>query len=313
MQRVLITGGAGYIGSILCEHLLAAGHHVTVLDNLRYGPGNLKHLCANPHFEFHMGDARDFRHVVPLLKRADVIIPLAALVGAPACEQERRLAWETNHDAVVALANDSMASQLIIYPNTYSGYGVSSTDAPCTEDAPLIPISTYGKSKCAAEKFLLDAHADHAIVFRLATVFGMSPRMRTDLLVNHFVHKAVTDGYITIYEPHFKRNYVHVRDVAAGFICAIENAEAMMGRAYNLGLDAANLSKMELADAIKAQLPGFHIHYAETGKDPDQRNYVVSNQRLRDAGFEAQRGIEAGIAELIKGYRMLGRGQYANI
>ena len=242
--------------------------------------------------------------------RVLLLIPLAAMVGAPACDRDPWLATSVNQEAVRLLNRLRSPQQLVIYPNTNSGYGVTSGNGHCTEETPLEPISLYGRTKVEAERELLDT--PNTITFRLATVFGMSPRMRLDLLVNHFVHAAVTEGYLVIFEKDFKRNYVHIRDVADCFLYAIQHADRMVGRPYNLGLDAANLSKAELAVAIKQFVPQFFIHFAEVGSDPDKRNYVVSNQRLREAGFEARRSLDEGIRELLKGYRMLGCGPFKN-
>jgi nucleoside-diphosphate-sugar epimerase len=310
-QRVLVTGAAGYIGSILCETLLAHGHTVMALDNLHFGAGTLFHLCAHERFSFHRADARDERVMRELVPKADVIIPLAAVVGAPGCDRDPILARTLNLDAVKLVNRLRSSEQLIVYPTTNSGYGASTGDVYCTEETPLDPISLYGETKVKAEEDVLQS--PNALSLRLATVFGMSPRMRIDLLVNHFVYAAVTDGYIVIFEKDFKRNYVHVRDVADCFVHCIANAPAMVGRPYNLGLDAANLSKEELALKVKEHVPNFYVHFAPIGSDPDKRNYVVSNQRLREAGFEARRSLDQGIRELLVGYRMFGRGQYRNV
>ena len=311
MKNVLITGGAGYLGSILCEHLLASGHHVVAVDNVAYGQHSLFHLCANPAFDFVRGDARDERLMKDLVKRADVIVPLAAVVGAGACDRDPALATSLNYEAVAMLNRLRSPSQLMVYPTTNSGYGTKSGETFCTEDTPLDPISLYGRTKVDAERNVLDT--PNSISLRLATVFGMSPRMRLDLLVNHFVYAAVTDGYIIIFEKQFKRNYVHVRDVADCFLHCLANPDRMVGRVFNLGLDEANLSKEELALEVKKALPNFFIHFSELGSDPDKRNYIVSNQRLREAGFVAHRSVPSGIAELVKGYRMLGRSQFKNV
>jgi nucleoside-diphosphate-sugar epimerase len=308
--HVLITGGAGYIGSVLCEHLLDAGFSVAVLDTLAHGQHSLFHLCANPAFDFVYGDARDERVLAPELARADVVIPLAAIVGAGACDRDHALAESTNLGAIQLLNRLRSPRQLVLYPTTNSGYGTKSGEVYCTEESPLDPISLYGRTKVDAEAEVLGS--PNALTLRLATVFGMSPRMRLDLLVNHFVHTAVTDGYLVIFEKDFKRNYVHVRDVADCFVYCIGHAAAMVGRTFNVGLDSANLSKAELATAIQQQVPHFFIHFAEVGSDPDKRNYIVSNQRLREAGFEASRSLDEGIGELIKGYRMLGRHSMKN-
>lgn len=309
--HVLVTGGAGYLGSVLCEHLLQAGCQVTVVDNLLYGQKSLFHLCAHPGLEFVFGDVRDEMLVRRLLRDADVVIPLAAVVGAPACDRDPWLARSVNLEAILLLNRLRSPRQLVIFPTTNSGYGTQSGETYCTEETLLEPITLYGRTKVEAEAALLQS--PNSIVLRLATVFGLSPRMRIDLLVNHFVYAAVTDRYVVIFEREFKRNYVHIRDVADCFIHCLEHAEQMAGRPYNVGLDAANLSKEELALKVKEYVPDFHIHFSETGSDPDRRNYVVSNQRLREAGYEARRTLDQGIQELLKGYRMMVRTRFQNV
>src|ERR1051326_608835 len=297
-MKVLVTGGAGYLGSVLCEHLLDAGHEVTVLDSLVFGQTSLFHHCANPKFDFVFGDARDEALLAKLLPKADVIIPLAAVVGAPACDRDPITAKSLNLDAIRILNRLRSKQQLVVYPNTNSGYGTKSGSQHCTEETPLEPISLYGTTKCEAERLLLDS--PNAITLRLATVFGTSPRMRLDLLVNHFTYAAVTDRYIVLFEKHFQRNFVHIRDVADCFLHCIKNAGKMVGRPYNCGLDAANMTKEQLALKVKEHVPDFYIHFAEIGEDADKRNYVVSNQRLGEAGFEAKRSVDDGIRELLK-------------
>ncbi len=309
--RVLVTGGAGYLGSVLCEHLLRAGCRVTVVDNLLYGQQSLFHLCAHPRLEFVFGDVRDETLVRRLLKDADVVIPLAAVVGGPACDRDPWLARAVNLEAVEMLDRLRSPQQLVILPTTNSGYGTKSGETYCTEETPLEPITLYGRTKAQAEALLLQS--PNSITLRLATVFGLSPRMRLDLLVNHFVYAAVTDRYIVIFEKDFKRNYVHIRDVADCFLHCIEHTAHMVGRPYNVGLDAANLSKDELATKVREYVPDFYVHYSETGTDPDKRNYIVSNQRLREAGFEARRTLDQGIPELLKGYRMMVRTRFGNV
>jgi len=309
--RVLVTGGAGYLGSVLTERLLQAGCAVTVVDSLIYGQSPLFHLCAHSGFNFVRGDVRDEALMARLIKGADALIPLAAIVGVPACLRDPWLATSVNLDAVRLLNRLRGKDQLVVYPTTNSGYGARSGAVFCTEETPLEPISLYGRDKAAAEAELLAS--PNAITLRLATVFGMSPRMRMDLLVNHFTYAALHDGYIVIFEKHFKRNYVHIRDVADGFLHCMTHASAMIGRTYNLGLDKANLSKEELALKIKEYVPSFHIVFSETGSDPDKRNYIVSNERLRKAGFEATRSIDDGIRELLKGYAMLPRSPFGNV
>ncbi len=309
--HVLVTGGAGYLGSVLCERLLDVGFRVTAIDCLMYQQKSLFHLCANADFDFVCGDVRDEALLRRYVTQADVIIPLAAIVGAPGCDRDPTLARSVNLEAIRLINRLRGASQLVIYPTTNSGYGTQTGDVFCTEETPLDPISLYGSTKSQAEAELLES--PNAVTLRLATVFGMSPRMRLDLLVNHFTYAAVTDGYLVIFEKDFKRNFIHIRDVADVFLHCIENARQMVGRPYNAGLDAANLSKQELALKIKAFVPDFYVHYAAIGSDPDKRNYIVSNQRLRQAGFEAKRSLEFGIQELIKGYSMMGRARFKNV
>ncbi|MBX9579281.1 MAG: NAD(P)-dependent oxidoreductase [Gemmataceae bacterium] len=311
-ERVLVTGGLGYIGSILCEHLLAAGYEVTALDNLMYGAGQqgLFHLCANPGFDFIKGDVRDESVMRTALKSADAVVHLAAVVGAAACDRDPALATSVNLESVRLLNRLRSPRQLVVYPNTNSGYGATSGLAFCTEETPLEPISLYGRTKVDAERELLGS--PNAVAFRLATVFGFSPRMRLDLLVNHFAYAAVKDGYLVLFEKDFKRNFVHVRDVADAMMYAITNSPRMVGNVYNFGLDSANLSKEELALAVKRHVPNFYLHFAPIGQDPDKRNYVVSSARLKAAGFEARRSLDDGIRELIKGYRMEGRPLFKN-
>lgn len=310
-MNCLVTGGAGYIGSILCEHLLDAGHNVTVLDNLMYGHAALMHLAADRRFRFVRGDVRDTAVLREQLKTADVIIPLAALVGAPACQRDPFTAVSVNLESILELLKLRSPNQRLIYPNTNSGYGAQSGEQYCTEETPLEPISLYGRTKVDAEKAVLDS--GESITLRLATVFGLSPRMRLDLLVNHFTYAAVTDGYLVVFEKDFKRNYVHISDVADCFLHCIDEFDRMSGRCYNLGLDDANLSKSELVTLIQTFVPRFYVHYAEVGEDPDKRNYIVSNARLLTAGFAARRGLSGGIEELLTGYSMMGRSEWANI
>jgi nucleoside-diphosphate-sugar epimerase len=309
-MRVLVTGGAGYIGAVLCERLLDAGYHITVVDNLMYGQHSLFQFCANPRFDFVFGDVRCEELMRRLIHQADVLIPLAAIVGAPACARDPWLARSVNLEAVLLLNRLRSRNQLVIFPTTNSGYGTKSGETSCTEETPLEPISLYGRTKVQAEAELL--HSPNTIALRLATVFGFSSRMRLDLLVNSFVYQALTDRYIVIFEKDFKRNYVHIRDVADCFVHCIQHAEAMSGSPYNVGLDSANLSKQELAQKIKQYVPDFYIHFSEVGSDPDKRNYIVSNQRLREAGFEAHRTLDEGILELIKGYRMMPHSAFTN-
>ncbi len=310
-MQILITGGAGYIGSVLVPELLSKGHHVTVLDNFARGTTELASSCAYENFIPVRGDARDERLLDELVKTADVIIPLAALVGAPLCKEDPITARTLNLDAVRAITTRASKSQRIVYPTTNSGYGIGKADTFCTEETPLSPISLYGTTKVEAENAVLEEAG--GVSLRLATVFGMSPRMRLDLLVNDFTWRAVTDRAVVIFEGHFKRNYIHIRDVVKGFEHAIANYEAMQGQAYNMGLSTANLSKLELCEVIKRQVPSFVFLEAPIGEDPDKRNYIVSNEKLERTGWAPDWSLERGISELIRGYKMIRNSRYANV
>jgi nucleoside-diphosphate-sugar epimerase len=308
--KILVTGGAGYIGSILVPMLLERGYEVTVLDNFMYNQNSLLDCCANPHFSVIRGDCRDEAILRRAIKDADYILPLAAIVGAPACEADKTAAVSTNLEAIKLLLSLRSKEQRIIYPCTNSGYGIGEKDKFCTEETPLRPISLYGKTKVEAEKAILDA--GNAISLRLATAFGMSPRMRLDLLVNDFVYRAVRDRYLVVFEGHFRRNFIHVRDVARAFMHAIENFEGMKDEPYNVGLSDANLSKLELCAKIKEQLPDFVYIEAPVGEDPDKRDYIVSNEKIERTGFKPIYSLEMGIKELIKGYTILRALRYTN-
>jgi nucleoside-diphosphate-sugar epimerase len=308
---ILVTGGAGYLGSTLVPALLAEGHRVTVLDSFRFNQASLNQLCADPNFDVRRGDARDPEVLTPLLREADVIIPLAALVGAPLCDNDKIGAETVNRDAVRTLVRLASREQRMLMPVTNSGYGVGEAGKFCTEETPLRPISLYGRTKVEAEQAVLER--GNGISFRLATVFGMSPRMRLDLLVNDFVYRAVNDRAVVLFEAHFKRNYIHVRDVARIFIHGIRNFDAMRDQAYNVGLSDANLSKLQLCQRIQQQLPKFVYLEAPVGEDPDKRDYVVSNAKVEATGYMPAHSLDAGIAELIKGYRMLRNSIYGNV
>lgn len=310
-MNILVTGGAGYLGSVLCEILLDKGYKVTTVDSLMYRQKSLFHLCNNPNFDFVFGDVRDKNLMHELIKNADVIVPLAAIVGTSACDSDPYLATTTNLDSIKLLNKLRSKNQLVVFPMTNNGYGTPDGRNFCTEETPLNPTTLYGKTKTDAEEELLSSK--NTITLRLASVFGMSPRLRLDLLVNHFVYTALTDGYIVLFEKNFKRNFVHIRDVVDCFIYSIENHKKMIGKAYNLGLDSENLSKKELAGKIKQHLPKFYIDFAEINSDPDKRNYIVSSQRLKIAGFEAKRSLDEGIKELIKGYQLIKRSEFKNI
>jgi nucleoside-diphosphate-sugar epimerase len=307
---ILVTGGAGYLGSTLVPALLAEGHRVTVLDNFLFNQASMNSLCADPNFDVYRGDARDRDVLKPLLRDADFIIPLAALVGAPMCNNDKIGAETLNRDAILTLIEMASREQRIIMPVTNSGYGVGEAGKFCTEETPLRPISLYGRTKVAAEHAVLDR--GNSISFRLATVFGMSPRMRLDLLVNDFVYRAVNDRAVVLFEPHFKRNFIHVRDVARAFLHGIGNFETMRDEPYNVGLSDANLSKMELCQRIRKQLPKFVFLEAPVGEDPDKRDYIVSNEKVERTGYQPAFSLDEGIGELIKGYRMLRNSIYGN-
>ena len=310
-MHILVTGGAGYIGSVLIPKLLSAGHHVTLIDNFMFGQNSLAEACAYEGFEPVRGDCRDESLIKKHLTKADIIIPLAALVGAPICKIDPLGTKTINQDAVEMLCRLASPAQRILMPVTNSGYGIGEEGQFCTEDSPLRPISLYGVTKVAAEAAVLER--ENSLTFRLATVFGMSPRMRMDLLVNDFVYRAMHDRALVIFEGHFKRNYIHIQDVARVFIHALENFEAMKGRAYNVGLDDANLSKLELAETIKKHIPDFTYLEAPIGEDPDKRNYIVSNARLASTGFTPEWSLDRGIKELMKGYTILRNTRYGNV
>jgi len=310
MTGVLVTGGAGYIGSVLVGHLLRRGYRVTVVDNLLYRQPSLFQYCHEPAFDFVRGDVRDEALMRKLIKSHDALIPLAAIVGMPACARDPESAMSVNFDAVALLNRLRSAEQPVVYPCTNSGYGTKSGEVHCTEETALEPISLYGTTKVDAEKVLLNS--PNTITLRLATVFGVSARMRLDLLVNDFTYRAVTDRYLVLYEKDFKRNYLHIDDVAGAFCHALEHFDEMKGEPYNVGLDSANISKEKLALTIKAFVPELLIHAAAIGSDPDKRNYVVSNEKMKRKGFEARRSLEEGVQQLLKCFRMLPPGPFGN-
>ena len=309
--RILVTGGAGYIGSVLVPTLLQEGFEVCVLDNFMHAQSSLLECCLDPRFSVLRGDCRDRPTLQQAVRQADYIIPLAAIVGAPACVADATAAVSVNLDAVKLLLEVRSPQQRIILPNSNSGYGIGQADNYCTEESPLRPISLYGRTKVQAEAAVLEA--GNATTFRLATVFGMSPRMRVDLLVNDFVYRAVNDRAVVVFEGHAKRNFIHVRDVARAFLHVIHNFETMRDQAYNVGLSHANLSKLQLCEEIRKQLPGFVFMEAAVGEDPDKRDYVVSNEKIESTGFQPQLTLADGIRELIKGYVMIRNAKYANV
>jgi nucleoside-diphosphate-sugar epimerase len=309
--KVFITGGAGYIGSIMTPFLLRAGYKVTVLDNLMFGQASLLDCCGEPGFEMLRGDARDERLIREALKDADYIIPLACLTGAPLCDKNPSEARGVILDALDVILKFRSKEQRLMYPTTNSGYGVGESGKFCTEDTPLRPVSLYGRLKNDAEAKILAA--GNSMTFRLATAFGVSPRMRLDLLVNDFTYRAVNDRFIVLFEAHFKRNFIHVRDVAKAFMHGMDNFDRMRGTMYNLGLSDANLSKMELCDVIKKQVPGFYVTESSVGEDPDKRDYIVSNEKLEKTGYRPDIGLAAGVTELLKAFRIIKRTQYSNV
>lgn len=310
MKKILVTGGAGYIGSVLTPILLDLGYEVTVYDNFMHNQNSLLDCCPKKEFEVIKGDICDHEKINSILSKFDVIIPLAALVGAPICKRSPQLAHLINYEANINLIENVSDDQKIIFPNTNSGYGIAEGHDLCTEESPLNPISEYGITKCKIENELLKR--SNSVTFRLATVFGVSPRMRMDLLVNDFVYRAFNDRFIILFEEHFRRNYIHIRDVAKAFVQAIED-DSMLGEAYNLGLSSANLTKRQLAEKIKEHLQDFFIYSAEIGEDPDKRDYLVSNEKLENTGWTPDYNLDDGIQELIKGYSIIRPNSFANV
>jgi nucleoside-diphosphate-sugar epimerase len=322
-KKILITGGAGYLGSVLVNKLFQAKSRyklsneittgleqhlidfesITVYDNLMYRQTSLIDSCYRKDFYFVFGDVRDEEKLKKSVEDADIIIPLAAIVGFPACEKDKQLAKQVNEIQIENIIKWKNKDAQIIFPNTNSGYGISSDVDYCTEETPLSPISTYGITKCNAEKIILD-NCD-GIVFRLATVFGISPRHRLDLLVNDFTYKAVNDKYIVLFEKDFKRNFIHVQDIALTFIFAINNYEVLKNNVFNVGLSSANLSKFELCEKIKLYIPDFSIQVDEINTDPDKRDYIVSNEKLEKTGWLSRYSLDNGIIELIKAYQII--------
>lgn len=314
-MRILVTGGAGYLGSTLIPFLLGEGHFVTVLDNFLFRQTSLNHLCADGQLEIIRGDVRDWRSHSPIRKAlvdADIVIPLAALVGAPLCNQDRDAALGVNYHAIKKMVCTISQDIKIIIPISNSGYGIGEEGKLCTEETPMHPISLYGRTKVDAEDAAFQFHPN-TVSLRLATVFGMSPRMRLDLLVNDFTYRAVHDHAVMLFEPHFKRNFIHVRDVARAFIFAIHNFDAMKGQKYNVGLSDANLSKIELCHKIRLHVPDFVFTEAAIGEDPDKRNYIVSNAKIEALGFKPMFSLDEGIKELKKGFVYLRNNQYGNV
>lgn len=311
MSEILVTGGAGYIGSVLVPMLLEKGHRVTVLDSFLYKQNSLLGCCGHDAFEVINGDCRDTDTLRRALEGKDFVFPLAALVGFPLCDKDKTAAVTTNLEAIENLLSLRQPEQKIIFPCTNSGYGLGQGDKMCTENSPFTPISLYGTTKAAAEKAVIEA--GNSLAFRFATLFGASPRMRTDLLVNDFVYRAVFDRSLVVYEGSFMRNYLHVKDAANAFIFAMENFDSMKGERYNCGLSDANLSKLELCAVIKKYLPHFNYFEASVGTDPDKRNYLVSNEKIEAKGYKPLYSIDDGVKELIKVYTMIKNSVYGNV
>ena len=309
--KILVTGGAGYLGSVMVKELLNKNFEVTVLDNLLFQQSSLLDCCKFNTFDFIKGDICDYDLIEKLLPNFDFIIPLAAIVGAPACKKNPTLTNLVNYESYKFLINKLSSKNKVLFPTTNSGYGVGSKDDFCTEETPMNPISEYGVTKVKIEKAFLEK--GNAITFRLATVFGMSPRMRMDLLVNDFVYRAINDKTIVLFEKNFRRNYIHVRDVAKAFIFGIENFDKMKNEAYNVGLSSANLTKIQLAKKIKKHLPELYIHSSEIGEDIDKRDYMVSNNKIESLGWSPDYTLDDGIRELIKGYKIIRPNIFSNI
>ena len=303
MKKILITGGAGYIGSLLTTDLVKLGHKVTVVDLLKYSSSSLNHLYNFKNFDFVHADVQNNKIMKKLILKNDYIIPLAGLVGAPLCEKNKKEAIDVNYKAIKDCVKYSK-NKKIIFLMSNSGYGVGKKDKFCTEDSPLNPISLYGKTKCDAEKEVIKAK--NYVCFRLATVFGFSYRMRSDVMVNNFVFNALKDKELKLFEPHFRRNFIHVRDVVDCIIYTINNFKKMQNNIYNAGLNSANITKIQLAHLIKKQIKGLKLSTIKGVKDPDQRNYFVSNEKLMKKGFAAKRSLDEGIKELIKGFNVKG-------
>ena len=303
-MKILITGGAGYLGSVITGKMLSEGHEVIVLDKLIFNQVSLLSYTSNPNFKFIHGDVRNESLLERLCDESDVIIPLAAIVGFPACASEPELAKEINFKQIINIVKYCNGKgKKILYPNTNSGYGLGTGQVECDEESPLTPISVYGQTKCEAENFLKTS--TDAIIFRLATVFGVSPRMRTDLLVNDFTYKAITDKYIVVFEKSFKRNFIHIQDVANVFSFMLKNYDTYKGEIFNVGLSSANLSKQELLEKIQEHVNNFAVSYNDFYEDPDKRNYIVSNTKVESTGWRPEWNLDRGIEELIMAYQMI--------
>jgi len=310
-MKILVTGAAGYIGSVLVPRLLSEGHEVIALDNFMYNQSSLLDVCYNDNLTIVRGDTRDRALMTRLMKSADAIFPLACLTGAPLCAKDPVGAETILLGAVRMILELRSKNQMVIFPTTNSGYGVGEKGKHCTETTPLRPISLYGKLKVDAENAILESGG--GITLRLATAFGVSPRMRLDLLVNDFTYRAVYDKFVILFEAHFNRNYIHVRDISKAFVHALNNFDKMKNQPYNVGLSDANLTKLQLCQEIKKLVPDFYFVEASIGEDPDKRDYLVSNEKIEKTGFKPDVSLQKGLAELIKGYQVIKRNQFANI
>jgi len=311
LKNILVTGGAGYVGSVLVPVLLQNGHKVTVIDNFLYKQPSLASVVSNKNLSLVYGDVRDKELMSKHISGADIIIPLAAIVGAPACLKDPQMASSVNKDSMLWMFDKISSSQQILMPTTNSAYGSGDENNYCDEESKLNPLSLYAKDKVHVEKYLMEK--ENATSFRLATVFGISPRMRLDLLVNNFVQRALTDRFVILFEGHFKRNYVHVKDVVDAFVFGVNNLDKVKGQIFNFGLSEANISKQQLCERIKNQLPDFTFQDAPLAKDPDQRNYIVSNKKIEAIGMKAKVTLDEGISELIKGLGMFTSYPYTNL
>jgi len=311
LKNILVTGGAGYVGSVLVPVLLQNGHKVTVIDNFLYKQPSLASVVSNKNFSLVYGDVRDKELMSKHISGADIIIPLAEIVGAPACLKDPQMASSVNKDSMLWMFDKISSSQQILMPTTNSAYGSGDENNYCDEESKLNPLSLYAKDKVHVEKYLMEK--ENATSFRLATVFGISPRMRLDLLVNNFVQRALTDRFVILFEGHFKRNYVHVKDVVDAFVFGVNNLDKVKGQIFNFGLSEANISKQQLCERIKNQLPDFTFQDAPLAKDPDQRNYIVSNKKIEAIGMKAKVTLDEGISELIKGLGMFTSYPYTNL
>ena len=310
-MKILVTGAAGYIGSVLVPILLKNDHEVIVIDNFMYKQTSLLECCHYKNFTLINGDVRNTELIEQNLKTVDAILPLACLTGAPLFDKDPITARSVNFEAIKTILAKRSPNQAIIFPTTNSGYGIGEKGIYCTENTPLRPVSLYGKLKVEIENIILES--GNSITFRFATVFGVSPRMRLDLLVNDFTYRAYYDRFIVLFEAHFKRNYLHVRDAARAFVYGLENFDRMKGEAYNVGLSDANISKAELCEVIKTHIPNFYFSEADIGEDMDKRDYIVSNENTDAAGFKTEHSLSYGIQELIKGFQIIRKSGYGNI